>query len=49
MGQIAKTMDVELIADGVDNYERLGALIECGATHASGPLFGEDSIVSVTT
>lgn len=49
MGQLAKTMDVELIADGVDNYERLGALIECNVTHASGPLFGDDLIVSVSS
>lgn len=48
MGKFAHTFGVDLMADGVDNYERLGALIESQVTHASGPLFGEDRLVSVT-
>lgn len=49
MGQLANTFGVDLMADGVDNYERLGALIESKVTHASGPLFGEDQLVSITS
>lgn len=47
MGQMAKIMNVGLIADGVDCYERLGALIDAGVSHACGPLFGDSRLVTV--
>jgi len=47
MGQFASTMGVGLIADGIDSYERLGAVLESGVTHASGPIYGEDRLISL--
>lgn len=47
MGEFARVMDLQLIADGVENYARLGALIESGVGHACGPLYGEERFVSL--
>ncbi|GAB4192089.1 MAG: hypothetical protein Tsb002_21460 [Wenzhouxiangellaceae bacterium] len=47
MGRFASTLGLDLVADGVDSYARLGALIESGVTHAMGPLYHEERFVSL--